>query len=388
MDKGYFIEILKRYRSGTASKEEQRFIEAYYDLLELRECEEEQTGNVDEEMLYKIWERIRREEGGYRLRITKKAVRYRSVAAIVLILLVTAATVYLVNNYNVEKDTVARVSKPAPVEPVIKPAGKKAILTLANGKSVAIGCGSKDSFSNSGLGVSNVYKKGNGALVYEKPDHRAHQTEEYNMLATPRGGEFQIVLSDGTKVRLNAGSSLRYPVAFQGRERKVYLEGEAYFEVARKSDHPFIVSVGKSEVQVLGTHFNIKAYTEEPIRTTLAEGSIRVVKGKVSRLLRPGEQAVIRNEASVIDVRKVDVKAMMAWKNNLFYFNHSNIEDIMDELARWYDVEVIYKTNSLKKLNFSGVMSRYSDIGAILERLSLTGTIHFEVNGRTITVKN
>lgn len=157
--------------------------------------------------------------------------------------------------------------------------------------------------------------------------------------------------------------------------------------MVQQEDHPFVVKVGKSEIQVLGTKFNVKAYRESSaIKTTLAEGKVRVVIEDKSRLLRPGEQATIDRGMPGITVKKVNVDAALAWTNDLFYFDATNIKEIMHELSRWYDVNVAYSSEDLKKLNFSGVMSRYSDFQAVLKRLSLTGTVRFDVQGRKVIV--
>lgn len=381
MTKSEIFGIIKRYNNGTASKEERRFVETGYDLLGIQDGADEKKMNavLQNKLLLNIWKHIHQEEKSS-LRKPKLLVRYKNIAAVAIVLLVSGVFFFLLNKKEQTPTTAANKKITATMPTIIKPAAQKAMLTLANGKKITLGGVSHASL----IGIA---KQDSGQLVYRAQHGVISGRVQYNTLSTPRGGKFKIVLSDGTKVWMNAGSSLYYPVAFQGKTRNVRLEGEAYFEIAQQKDHPFIVEAGKSEVQVLGTHFNIKAYKRfGDIIATLAEGKIRVVNGVRSQLLEPGEQAVINRNSSGIAVKKVNVKAMLAWKNDLFYFESTNIKQIMNELSRWYDVDVKYKTKDLEKLNFSGVMSRYSNIKAVLKRLSLTGTVHFEIMERTVTV--
>jgi transmembrane sensor len=210
----------------------------------------------------------------------------------------------------------------------------------------------------------------------------------YNTIETPKGGQYRIDLPDGTMVWLNAGSSLRYPNRFAGQERKVALTGEAYFEVAKNKQMPFRVVSGKQVVEVLGTHFNINAYTDEAsVKTTLLEGSVNVLLQEThqSELLNPGQQAVVKYNGSSIVVQPVKVEEAVAWKNGYFMFVDADLESIMRQLARWYDVEVAYEGN-LGSLKFGGMVSRSKSIAQTLRILELTGNVRFKVAGRRVTV--
>ncbi len=379
MTRKEFLKTIKKYRKGTASAEEKRFIEAYYDLLGMQEGVDEKEMDERQErmLLYKVWTQIGDKERKSTAEI-KPFVNFRNVAVAVIFFVAAGTIFYLLNNkQQATHDNRVAVSKRTAD---ITPAGQKAVLTLGNGQKVLLG-------NKTSKSLPAIAKQDSGELIYQnKPESSSGQVN-YNTLTTPRGGEFKIVLSDGTRVWLNAGSSLHYPVTFNGEERAVQLEGEAYFEVVQQEDHPFVVKVGKSEIQVLGTKFNVKAYRESSaIKTTLAEGKVRVVIEDKSRLLRPGEQATIDRGMPGITVKKVNVDAALAWTNDLFYFDATNIKEIMHELSRWYDVNVAYSSEDLKKLNFSGVMSRYSDFQAVLKRLSLTGTVRFDVQGRKVIV--
>jgi ferric-dicitrate binding protein FerR (iron transport regulator) len=208
----------------------------------------------------------------------------------------------------------------------------------------------------------------------------------YNTVSTPRGGQYQLTLSDGSKVWLNASSSLRFPTAFPGTERRVEITGEAYFEVAGNESKPFVVDIaGKGEVEVLGTQFNINAYEDEPaIKTTLLEGKVKVSEsnGSQSSVLKPGQQAQLANGIRVMD--NVDMEEIMAWKTGWFYFDRQELPAIMRQVSRWYDVDVRYEGRISKK-SFSGIVGRDNDIKDVLKIMENAG-IRFRIEGSSITV--
>lgn len=263
------------------------------------------------------------------------------------------------------------------------PGGTKATLILANGSAVRLNDKRDSTFRQ---GASVVSQQPQGLLSYTSAPDKGSEVQ-YNTLITPRGGEYSLVLADGTRVWLNAASSLRYPTAFTAGKRVVQLTGEAYFEVSAQPQRPFMVQVGNCRVEVLGTHFNINAYDEgTSIRTTLAEGSVSVTEGDKHVLLKPGEQATSNEQTQTFQRTEVNIDQVMAWKNGLFYFDDTNIQEIMQEIARWYNLGVEYKTKNLANKKFSGIISRYSDINALLKRMELTKTVHFEVTDGTIIV--
>ncbi|WP_428329403.1 FecR family protein [Mucilaginibacter sp.] len=309
--------------------------------------------------------------------------RWLQVAAAVLVFVTGGLlTVY---NTNSLKSTNKLIAKQKAT--VIVPGGQKAILTMGNGKTIVL-----DSAANGLLaktGTSNVLKTHNGQIIYNTGATANDAADEvsYNTLSTPKGGEYQVVLPDGTKVWLNAASSITYPVAFVGNERRVKLTGEAYFEVAKNKSKPFYVKMNNDvEVKVLGTHFNIAAYSDDAeITTTLLEGSVQITKNKAQSLLSPGQQAVINYKSDNIAVSEANIDDAMAWKNGYFIFNDDNITGIMKKISRWYDVDVEYK-GTIPDQNFGGTFHRSKSITELLHHLEKIGKIHFKVSGRRITV--
>jgi len=265
---------------------------------------------------------------------------------------------------------------------IIVPGGNKAVLTLANGKKVIL--------TNLGNGVINTHagvkiiKKSDGHLVYTVENNVQKAGDIYNTIETPRGGQYQIVLPDGSKVWLNAATTLRYPANFKGlKERHVELDGEAYFEVAHNAACPFIVTAGNQTVRVLGTHFNIMAYKDEKaVKTTLLQGSVKLTSGSVSGLLKPGEQGSIFNKALFVVPVKAD--EIIAWKNGLFVFNNTDLYTLMRQLARWYDVNIQYDAG-VKSDVFFGKIERSASLTEVLKILELGG-VHFRIEGRNLIV--
>lgn len=205
----------------------------------------------------------------------------------------------------------------------------------------------------------------------------------YNTLTTGRGGEYSLTLSDGTKLRLNAASSVRFPVAFTGKQRNVEITGEVYFEVANNKEKPFSVKAGKGIIEVLGTHFNVNAYDDEPvIKTTLLEGSVKVKLGTSSALLKPNEQAIVKNNNSKINVYPADGQAAIAWKSGYFKLTNSTIPDIMRQIARWYDIEIKY-SGSVPEGTISGEVPRSLNLSEVLKVLELSG-VHSKLEGKNI----
>lgn len=249
----------------------------------------------------------------------------------------------------------------------IAPGRNGAILTLADGKQVQL-----DTIHNGTVAMqgSQVLKVQHGELTYSGTGREVI----YNTVSTPRGRQFQLVLADGTKVWLNAGSTIRYPLLFSGRERKVTLNGEGYFEVAQNAAMPFKVDInGKAIIEVLGTDFNIKAYdNEENIAATLLEGRIRVSSAETgsTALLDPGQQALIQGSVKVL--KDADIEKVIAWKNNLFNFDDSDLDEVMRQLERWYDIEVVYKGQQ-PKLQFTGKINRNMTLKNLLVTLEVSG---------------
>lgn len=293
-------------------------------------------------------------------------------AAVAILLLGGAAWMFL--HHPAEKPLLA--NKPAPAfKNDIPPGNNKAVLTLGDGSTVTL-----DSGANKVIGQG--IQQHNGQLQYN-----ATAAVSYNTLTTPRGGQFQIVLPDGTKVWLNAASSIRYPTAFAGPERKVDVTGEAYFEVAANASMPFQVGVNqRATIEVLGTHFNINAYPEEAnINTTLLEGKVKVIAGKQpGTLLLPGEQASLNAAGNMRVLKDIDTDQIIAWKDGWFQFHLSTLPEVMRQISRWYDVEVSYQ-GTISDKAFEGRIQRDLTLTQVLKILE-KNQVHFQVNGRKIIV--
>ena len=226
-------------------------------------------------------------------------------------------------------------------------------------------------------------KAENNVLVYTNGDTIVEKQVKYNTLEIPRGGEYALQLADGTRVWLNAGTSLRYPVAFSGQERRVELRGEGYFEVAKDSASPFVVSVNGVDVRVLGTSFNVSAYSDEVV-TTLVDGKVLMRSQADSVVLVPDRQGVW--DGKRMTVKRVDARNYALWREGVFFFEDMPLEDILDALARWYDVHVFYQNAELKMMLFSVEIKRYEHIDTILRRIVETNRVRFNVNNRTVNV--
>jgi Fe2+-dicitrate sensor, membrane component len=294
-------------------------------------------------------------------------------AAASVLLLITATVLYELIR---PAKQIHQAVQTSAATPDVAPGGNKAILTLADGSSIVL-----DEAGNGTLatqGNASVVKTDSGQLVYKvAPNHTAPIA--YNTLSTPRGGQFQLILPDGSKVWLNAASSIRYPATFAGNARRVEITGEVYFEVVKNARLPFIVSINKeTEIAVLGTHFNVNAYADEAsIKTTLLEGSVQIVNRhaatghRQSALLKPGQQAVLTRQAPGAEHAKLtvydntDIAQVMAWKNGIFNFHQASLQDVMRQLSRWYDITIEYE-NGIPDMKFGGKMGRDVSLAKLL----------------------
>lgn len=268
---------------------------------------------------------------------------------------------------------------------LILPGSKKATLRTSNGKVILLNDVANGVLDQTNAG--NVVKINTGQIVYHNSDHGSNASPlVYNTLSTPKGGEYQLVLPDGTKIWLNAASSITYPTAFTGKERRVTLTGEAYFEVAKDKEKPFYVNVNNTQIRVLGTHFNIEAYNDDnEMTTTLLEGSVQVTKNKAVSFLQPGQKAVIPNNSDKIAVSNANIREAIAWKEGYFIFDDEDITGIMKKVSRWYDVSVSYQ-GSVDDQKFGGTFYRAKSITELLQYLEKIGKVHFAVEGRRIIV--
>jgi len=325
--------------------------------------------------------------------VGKLRLYYKWIAAAAIFVLVPLAFLNHYSKAPVEPGKVAGLKKP--IDHLEGGRGdKRVVLTLADGSTVYLDNGpAREIAKESGTSISKTAK---GELVYSAPEEIAtsNRVVKYNMIVTPRGGHYKIVLPDGTHVWLNAASSLKFPTAFGGKERSVQLTGEGYFEVAKDKSRPFKVITpspdGKGpgqEVEVLGTHFNINAYGDEGgTRTTLLEGRVKVspaLPREASRVLVPGQQSNLNNQDLHVDF--VDIESVMAWKSGYFVFDNKTLSTVMAELARWYDVDV-YCDSKLNDIRLGGYISQGKKLEEVLDLLTLTRRIHFKIEGRRVIV--
>lgn len=375
-------ELLKKYQDGTCTEEEKAMIETWYIRHKIPDpaflSEGERACDVNE-----ILDRLATMNPGTPLRPRIVAFRYRIAAAAIFIIAVSVGVYFYIGDRRLTPGVSSLTSGND-----IPPGGNVAILTLADGTKIKLDEARKGSLTMQG--GTEVLKLDSGQLAY-KVTAEAKKIS-LNTLETPRGGQFRINLPDGSKVWLNAASSITYPTAFTGNERNVSITGEAYFEVAKNADMPFRVKSGRQITEVVGTRFNINAYeNEETIQTTLVEGLVKISGrspngiGSSPVILRKGQEAEIDKSGRIGPVRDTDPEEAIAWKNELFMFSGTGIETIMRRIARWYDVEVVYE-GDLRHRTFTGQVSRYSNVSKVLQMLEFTGAAHFKLEGRRITV--
>jgi transmembrane sensor len=269
----------------------------------------------------------------------------------------------------------------------IAPGGNKATLTLSNGQKIILSDAHNGTIASQGQTL--IKKTEAGKVVYESSPtaNNGDERAAFNTVTTPRGGQWpEVALPDGSKVMLDAASSIKYPVRFSGKERVVEITGEAYFEVSHDKAHPFRVTVKGQTIEDLGTRFNINAYDDEPaIRVTLEQGSVRVIRGQQSVLLVPGQQAITNTGTDFIRTKEVDVDETIAWKNGQTSFKDLDIQAIMRQVSRWYDVDAEFRGN-IPARSFTGGISRKSNLSSLLKVLELNN-IHFDIEGKKIIVK-
>jgi len=318
------------------------------------------------------------------------------IAVVILVFIVFSIFVFKdnkpANEINQVVEMVSTLDKPL-YKNDIKPGGNRAVLILSDGSKILLDKVSEGTLTRQG-GITIVkLDRGKLACNTQGKSENPSNADLYNTLTTPCGGQYNITLPDGTSVWLNASTTLRFPVSFTGKERKVEITGEAYFEVSKNLSIPFIVVAGNSRIKVLGTHFNVMAYPEDKIiRTTLLEGSVEVLpKDSTSSgvensvvTLQPGQQAQLSKD-NVMTVVEADIQEVIAWKNGYFIFNNENIESIMLKISRWYDVKVKYELDTENK-NFTGNISRSQNVSEVLSMLELTEAVRFKIENKTITV--
>lgn len=304
-------------------------------------------------------------------------------AASVIIIAVSISLFYFFSKPPGEKASIAKDQPANKYKDDVLAGTTGAILRLADGSSILLDSANDGNLQQQGNML--VVKKG-GSLNYVQGNEKDKRNIVYNTIETPRGRQFQLVLEDGTKVWLNAASSIHFPVVFDGGERRVDITGEAYFEVTKNKQKPFRVGVNGTIVEVLGTHFNINSYADEvSINTTLLEGSVKVIKGNDQKVLSPGQQAQVNTKGEMIK-KSVNTEEVVAWKNNFFSFNNTDINKLMRQLSRWYDVDIVFKAENTEAVTFNGDISRTVNLSTVLKMLELTGEVSFAIEGKNIIV--
>jgi transmembrane sensor len=375
--------LLERYTSKAASNEEVQELtlllqegqhdEQIRNFLERMAVKNESSLNYTPEQLNAMVDSLLKRE---QPKVRRMWVRWAAAASVVL---VTSYGLWVMSERKATRQQGSEATEVAKGNDVPAPSGTRAMITLADGSTIYL-----DSVAGGTLAVQNdvqVMKTAEGKVVYTGVTTKGEMV--YNTLFNPRGSKVvDMQLSDGSHVWLNAGSSMKYPVAFVGNERKVEITGEAYFEVAHDANKPFVVSKDDVSVTVLGTHFNVNAYDDEDaVRVTLIEGSVKVARKK-EVLIKPGEQAVVNDQIKVS--KDVDIDGVMAWKNGTFDFDNADLQTIMKQIARWYDVDVVYQ-GDVPKEPFKGEISRNVPASKVLQMLEYLG-VHFKIEGKTVTV--
>lgn len=404
-----FIRLIQKYLGGKASPEEEHFIEAYYESFDTTDEQPHLQDEQDKELLGRdmkaaIWQRIEQKEQHNNVIPIRQRIWFRVSVAAAIVVVAAVPVYYLIVRTPSPKAMVKTESQQATLPHDALPGSNKATLTLADGTVIDL-----DKAANGALATedgSTVSKKEDGRLEYRQTRSplTTHHSPAYNTLTTPHGGQYYLELPDGSRVWLNAATSIRYPTAFTGNERLVELTGEAYFEIKKNHEKPFRVhltdpSTGEGGrqgiIEVLGTHFNVNAYPDEALfKTTLLEGQVRQWAGSDATnmndavTLKPGQQAQMKNtnvgNGHIRVVDEADTEEAIAWKNGLFYFDNVDIQAIMRQLARWYKVQVVFK-GKVPARRFAGQVSRSSNLSQVLKILELS-KIHFTIEGDVVTV--
>lgn len=376
-----YIELYEKFISGECTREEEEALNTYQDNFYMQGNDAESKLSDSDKMIRSdIYQNILRSVSDHKIRVIKRSWVWAAAAT----LLISLGLGGLLLKDRAPLLTAGNRIKKGNVKP-IRPGSNNAVLTLADGSTIVLDGAKNGVMATSGN--TAIKKLGDGIIAYEGDDKQGKINENAsNIITIPRGGQYTVILPDGTKVWLNSASSLTYPVAFKGAERSVALKGEAYFEVAKNKHLPFVVHTNGVDVKVLGTHFNVTAYQdEEEIKTTLLEGSVKLMHEGTSALLVPGQQGIAGTAVDKIVTKEVNVNQVVAWKSGYFIFRDSDIRDIMKQIGRWYDVDIEYQGNISKK-TFGGTYAKSKEITELLSGLELTGLVHFKIDGRRIIV--
>jgi len=388
MNEKEYLLLYEKYISGLCNEQEKQILYQYQDNFKLIGDDENTISNEMNKQKDRIFKNIMVSLGDSKIipldPPKKETFRFSFLLKVAAALLITGSCTLLLLNLRGSQEKTQALATTANGKVKILPGKYTATLTLSNGTVLDL-----DQYKGGLInktGNITINKTADSSIVYSAQTSKASADLAYHTINVPKGGNYAITLQDGTQVWLNSASSLTYPVSFNGNTRSVELKGEAYFEVAHNKKMPFIVSARGSKITVLGTQFNVMAYENRPIvNTTLLEGSVRLSAGTQTVVLVPGQQGIADLESAQINIVKANINHALAWKNGYFMFQNDTIEDIMEQISRWYDVEVEYQGDMHHK-TFGGIYSKNKELGELLKGLELTGTIHFKIEGRRIIV--
>ncbi len=371
MTREEYILLYEKYLNGKCSNEELQFLENYNDNFSIDTVSYWDTARMGDEeafkkkALLKIESQINKDKVvGFRWK------RYVSVAAVLAII----SSVLLLYKYIQDDKDSSKIIVAKKKEKLIEQTESIPILTLNDGEKISLGDSSVDAIYTEKGGM--ISRKGNNEIVYTEASN-VDKIPRYNTLEVPKGMSYKIVLADGSIVWLNAGSVLKFPVAFVGKERKVELLGEAYFDIAKDKLKPFKVIANKSEIEVLGTEFNVNAYQKDITRTTLIEGVVKLNGAKSKAVLKPGQMGIDTKTGS-IELKKANIESIIDWKEGLFIFNDENLETILEKVSKWYGVEIEYKGETPSDYLYYGKLERTVTLDELLKSIELTGKVKFE----------
>ncbi|MES2827370.1 MAG: FecR family protein [Bacteroidota bacterium] len=363
-------DLIKKYNSGGCSEEEKSLLETWYLQFEYPELkdlsERERTADLTH-----IWNSLPINKN----KVFQFKPLYR-VAAMLFICLFVGLYIYNKNKESNQEQIIQTIAQN------LKSGGTKAILTLSSGKQIVLS-DSSDGELASQQGAS-ISKTSHGTIKY-LPENTSAKQLVYNVMETPAGGTYEITLSDGTKVTLDASSSIKYPVNFLGNERNVAVTGQAYFKVSHNAKKPFRVTTKGQTIEVLGTEFNINGYTDDTnLTTTLINGSIKITNQGQIAFLKPGQQSIIKQGSSAVNLDLADLETSISWKNGIFKFKRASLQTVMQQFARWYDVEIVYE-GSIPNYAITGKVSRNANASQVLQIVSKLG-VKFKKEGKKIVI--
>ena len=402
MEKELLIFLLQKYMAGTLTEAEKTELSVYISRKQNKEI----TTSVIEELLFQhsgtrelddrrsnllingilnadiiAEDEVKTADSGAAKSKGEKSSRKKLVWSIVALLVVAAASGYM---YYFKPFVSVPIGKN--IKPVVNdaaPGGNKAVLTISDGSTFVL-----DSLASGFVtqqGNVKVIKAPNGELMY-KPSSEMNQAILYNTVTTPRGGQYQIMLSDGSRVKLNSFSSITYPVSFTGKERSVMITGEAYFEIAQDTRMPFKVMAYDMEVEAQGTQFNVNAYIDEPVlKTTLLKGSLRLSKNSAKHVLQPMQQGQFDKEGNFTLEKNIDPNVVTAWRNGLFEFNNTDLKAVLRQFSRWYDVDIIFETGAPVDQEIVGEVRRNVTLSEAIKLLE-KNNIRSKIDGKTLIV--